>query len=169
MDNNRINATARAVSRWTTRRGAITILAGGVVAVLFRRDDADAAGGCANVRNRCKRDAQCCSGICKGPNGKKTCRDHGVGSCAPTQDGLCMDLDYGRANCNQTVGCSCYTTSGGARFCGQDETAFCPSVGTCKRDPDCGAGAACAVKQTFCKGCPSTANGPTFCILPCLT
>ena len=166
MDDSGFDATARAVSRSTSRRDAIRMLAAGAALGLLGRDAADAVAACVRVGKRCNHAAQCCSGICHGPRGKRSCRAHDVGSCTLDQDDFCTDRDVQRANCNQTAGCSCYTTTGGARFCGQDESAFCPATGTCGRDPDCGAGAACAVKLLACGGCP-TSSGLNLCVRAC--
>jgi hypothetical protein len=166
MDDVQLDAAAIRLAQLVTRRGAITTLAATATAGLLGRESADAAAACVHVGNRCKHAAQCCSGICHGSRGKKSCRSHGAGTCAPNQDDFCTDRDIQRANCNQTPGCSCYTTTGGARFCGQDASAFCPTTGTCARDADCGVDNACAVKLLACGGCP-TSSGINFCIQPC--
>jgi hypothetical protein len=116
--------------------------------------------GCVNVGNFCKRDDQCCSGICTGKKGKKRCRDHDASTCQPTQD-ICYDET---ATCTTTAGLKgeCLITIGGASFCG--------SIGLCTdcaRDADCipkfGPDAACVV---CVKGCgPHTTRG-TSCVVP---
>jgi hypothetical protein len=100
------------------------------------------AFGCVNVGKFCKNNSQCCSGICQGKKGKKTCKAHDTGGC-----------QAGHAPCNAPqVPCTtdggkagfCATTTGNAGYCTTGTGGECTP---CTRDADCreicGAGAAC--------------------------
>jgi hypothetical protein len=97
------------------------------------------AFGCLNVGAACQSEEQCCSGICAGRQGKRTCRAHHVGPCTAEFDG-CRSLAVG---CG--AGGFCFRTTGQASFCG-GQGGRCK---VCARDADCvvdhGPGAACVV------------------------
>lgn len=99
--------------------------------------------GCVDVGLRCENPEQCCSGICTGKKGKKTCQPHGQSTCQAGQH-ICQS---GSQNpCTTIAGDDgvCSTTTGNAPFCGVRGDCF-----TCRRDTDCelffGKGAACAI------------------------
>jgi hypothetical protein len=46
-----------------------------------QRAAAPNAFGCIDVGDLCQNDGQCCSGICDGKKGKRTCRAHDAGTC----------------------------------------------------------------------------------------
>jgi hypothetical protein len=120
--------------------------------------------GCVNVGNVCTSDDQCCSGICEGKQGKKTCQAHDQSTCQAGQniafcggsaDGDCVDS-------SGTPGGDCFTTTGNAGICAQGGGCF-----ICTKDVDCqavfGPGAACAT-------CPTCAeehegNAGTLCVV----
>src|SRR5687768_4676174 len=56
--------------------------------------------GCLDVGNPCQDADQCCSGICDGTKGKRTCRAHDTGTCK--QDGQLVP-------CNNRTNCGCFT------------------------------------------------------------
>jgi hypothetical protein len=97
------------------------------------------AYGCLNIGKVCRASDECCSGICEGKKGKRTCRDHNVGPCKAIFDG-CATLAVG---CG--TGGVCFRTTGNASFCG-GQGGNCM---VCARDADCeathGKGAACVV------------------------
>lgn len=121
------------------------------------------AFGCVDVGTFCHNNDQCCSGICTGTNGKKTCKAHDTRGCQLADDTclqegtvLCPDAaahainpdDAGEAN---KVLPFCFQTTGKAAFCGFLVGDHCVA---CSNDADCvadfGAGAACVVCAGFC-------------------
>ena len=109
--------------------------------------------GCVNVGNVCKRHDQCCSGICRGKKGKKTCRAHDAKTCTSGQADAFCKAGSPIVGCITSTGRSgsCYTTTGNAGFCAWEFTCV-----SCTKDADCGpvcgagsAGAACL----RCEGC----------------
>jgi hypothetical protein len=117
--------------------------------------------GCLNVGAVCKNASQCCSGICRGPKGKKRCRTHDASTCAPQQffctSGAPVACNLGNSSA------VCMRTTGQGAFCGDlsDDKALCRD---CTRDADCreelGPGAACvAFNLGICQSlglCPDT-------------
>lgn len=85
------------------------------------------AGTCRNLKERCKRSSQCCSGLCKGRK-NMTCRAHDTSGCRPTPESCPMSIP-----CTTSLGLEgyCYTTTGNAGFCAH--TGFC---GECTKDTD---------------------------------
>lgn len=132
----------------------------GVSAAAEETIEADNQFGCVRVGRRCRKNRQCCSGICKGRKGKETCRPHNVGTCKRSQNvcGPVMQV----ARCNNSDDCGCFVTTGGASFCGGDRG----ECMVCRDDRDCqargfGQGAACVVCR---EECPDTGTG---CLVPC--
>jgi hypothetical protein len=123
--------------------------------------------GCVNVGNFCKNGGQCCSGICEGKKGKRTCVAHDVGVCEANSD-ICaagQEVRCGIYNAN----CFCVSTTGDAPFCG-DFTSPSLLCRDCSQDADCeeefGLGAACVVYGGACASwCPQT--GGTSCLPAC--
>lgn len=189
MDQNRFAALTRALSSVPSRRHLLRGLAGAgwglgaltlpsfVNAKKRKRKNKKKpkpktakpnAFGCLDVGDACKSAEQCCSGICEGKKGKRTCRAHDAGVCqadsnicASGQPAFC-----GGANPN----CICLLTTGNAGFCGE----FAPGVPgasfcqDCRQDTDCeaefGPGAACVVYSGVCADfCPTG----TACVPPC--
>jgi hypothetical protein len=152
----------------TTRRRAIKLLAGTVLGGALARvrlgPGTAGAAGCRRVGEGCRSAAKCCSGVCRGPKGKKTCRAHGVGTCRPEQD-FCLEED---GFCNGTDECICLTTTGGALFC-----AAAGGICTvCERDRDClelgfPPGSACVRLSGGRCTDSCTETGGTICIAPC--
>lgn len=149
MDADRFDRFASNVGRATTRRGALRLLAGGALGAVLSVLGLAGVGanhtGCRHVGKPCARKAQCCSGVCKGPTGAKTCRAHHVGTCQAGQDWCTQGA---AASCGPP--CLCFVTTGKARFCGRP-TLFCA---TCARDKDCqgvtGTGSACMECAAAC-------------------
>jgi hypothetical protein len=101
--------------------------------------------GCVDVGKFCKNSGQCCSGICKGKKGKKKCKAHDTGDCAPGAN----SCESGGISCG-TNG-FCVQTTGKASFCGEGLGACF----ACTKDVDCeaskGPGAACVLCLTACE------------------
>ena len=162
MDGERFDAMAKALAAGPTRRRFLLGLLGGGLGLLglLGPEDAgahDALRACRKIEDR-KRRRRCI----------RRARQHNLahqpaGTCTATTEDVCQELDYVAANCNNTRGCSCTTTTAGTRFCGEDLSSFCAPGGDCQTDADCGGGGAvCAKKLAACGGCPNN-----FCIGPC--
>lgn len=122
--------------------------------------EADAA--CRQENKECKRDTQCCSGICR----KKRCRRApSQGTCTIRKDTckLTGGIGFG-PKCNGVSSCECITTKAGAAFCRQIGGAACTS---CDSDFDCvaalGANAKCIRGST----CGDPCGIGDFCAVPC--
>ena len=164
MDTTRFDKiTQTFVLKARSRRSLVKLAAGAALAAALGRigREESVAAACRKVGDECRRAGQCCSGVCKGPDGKKTCRAHNVGTCTPDQD-TCKQFD---ATCNGRTDCFCRITTGGASFC----SGLGSKSGACERDADCEArgfpaGSAC-VRRTSTSGCE--AETATFCAPPC--
>jgi hypothetical protein len=123
------------------------------------------AFGCLEVGGACKNADQCCSGICDGKKGKRTCRAHGTGTCQQGIRSIC-DADPTIAVCNSDI-CACVATTAGSNYCANANYLTCAD---CRTDTDCEAlgypsGSACAPYDTGqCAG--QCASGMT-CLIPC--
>jgi hypothetical protein len=167
MDGTRFDDFARLLgraSRRATIRGLLGV-AGGVVAPLLVADRAGANHfGCRHLGDPCKHRSQCCSGRCKGPTGKKTCRAHDKGFCR-TSDDNCKVTDPDTAphfHCDDESDlanrCFCWLTTGKVPFCGGSSECGSP----CREDAECvadfGPGAAC-VDASACNCVNETGGG----------
>jgi hypothetical protein len=116
--------------------------------------------GCVDVGKFCKTSDQCCSGICEGKKGNKTCQAHDKGSCQANQD-TCGGPPF--FPCTTSTGESgvCTITTGKAPYCNTTGGCF-----PCRKDADCvpfcGLQAACVVCETQC----GTTAGFTLCVGP---
>ena len=110
--------------------------------------------GCVDVGDFCQNADQCCSGICEGKKGEKTCQAHNQSTCQAGDDS-CVTFPI---SCTSDTGASgtCDITTGSASYCVVDSACF-----DCARDADCvpfcGPRAACFV----CANCQET--GLTAC------
>jgi hypothetical protein len=125
------------------------------------------AYGCLDVGDPCKSAEGCCSGICTGKKGKRTCRAHGGGTCRQELTGLCSDPPT-LATCNDSETCYCLRTTANSNFCAQLGQALCTD---CQKDADCEAlglppGSACLPTEgALCADqCPETGM---VCLAPC--
>jgi hypothetical protein len=116
--------------------------------------------GCVNVDRSCQNDGQCCSGICRGKQGKKRCRGHDGGDCqAGQREEACGGTEV---FCTSSAGefGICNTTTGNAPYCAVGAGCF-----PCAKDADCqavcGAAAACIVCLDAC-----AEDGGTACVAP---
>ena len=88
MDPSRFDHLAMAVGQRSTRRNALGLLAAFALSGLLSED---AAAACQSSGERCGGGrGSCCSGLCKGPRGKKTCR-------CPQR--VCCQCDSGSVPC----------------------------------------------------------------------
>lgn len=120
------------------------------------------AFGCVDVAGFCNTSGDCCSGICEGPKGKKTCQDHDASTCQAGQtDGFCSGL-VGEVGCVTSTAEDgvCLTTTGNAPYCAISGGCF-----SCARDADCvpfcGSAAACIACPANCADA-----GGTMCAAP---
>lgn len=159
MDDATFDHLARFLGVATSRR--TSLLAALVAAPWWSAPDVAAGPGCKNVGKRCQTKTDCCSNVCRGKKGKKTCRAHDTGGCkAGAIEAFC-----GGANvtCTSSQGFSgfCNTTTGNAGYCSREGTCL-----PCTRDTECqdelGAGAACVTCATCPngRGCASPAPIP---------
>ncbi len=168
MDSRRFDHLTRMlVTESPTRRGALRLLAGGAVGAVLgvlQPAGTDAVHfGCRHVGRRCDRARQCCSGLCQGPRGNKTCRAHDEGTCLLVQDACGPEGDHGNG-CGTGVreelgSCHCLITTGGASYCADGR--YCAP---CQRDKECAR--AYGVPGAACVACPNCPDG-TMCALPC--
>ncbi len=180
MDGPQFDRLALLVTTAQTRRRAVIRLLGGVAAgsvlaplgfggavakkhkhqkkTKIKRNDF----GCVNVDNACKNGGQCCSGICAGKKGKRTCQAHDASTCEAGQtDGFCSGV-VGEVGCvTSTDGNGvCLTTTGNGPYCAISGGCF-----PCKTDADCvqscGPAAACIACPANCAD-----SGGTMCAGP---
>jgi hypothetical protein len=166
MDGDRFDDLARGLSAAPSRRALLKGLAGGALAAALAALGAEGAGaghfGCRHVGKPCARNGQCCSGRCRGPAGRETCRAHHQGGCLASQD-----------QCTAGAGlvcgggpCFCGRTTGGANVCWEPGTGACVA---CTTDRQCdrvlsAVGTACITNADAATcGCPTV----TACVRPC--
>jgi hypothetical protein len=115
--------------------------------------------GCVSVGGFCQNGGQCCSGICQGQKGKRTCREHDAGNCQSDQDSCLDTLIYCTTTTDATGHCT--ITTGGASYCAGATRCF-----DCARDADCvpycGPQAACIA----CADCVAINGEETACVGP---
>jgi hypothetical protein len=157
------------------RRGALRLVAAAALSGLFARaglgERTAEAGVCAKVGKPCRRAEQCCSGICSGKAGKKTCRSHGAGTCNGRHN-ICTTPNPYLVFCNSSALCACIQTTAGSSFCSDLRY---PSFvcADCERDADCVAlgfppGSACApFTAGTCSGVCAEEGTTTVCVRPC--
>jgi hypothetical protein len=116
--------------------------------------------GCLNVNDPCTSASQCCSGICQGPKGARTCRAHDTGGCEPgIEPEVCGEENESICTTNSGDEGYCGTTTGNAGYCAGPGDCY-----PCRTDVECqranngffGPTAAC-LKCTFCSGTGGTA------------
>jgi hypothetical protein len=111
--------------------------------------------GCVDVGKFCKNDGQCCSGICSGKKGKKTCKAHDSAGCQSNEIcGASCGVDCTTSS-GDPEGC-CLATTGAGFYCMASLACF-----PCQRDADC---TALCGPQAACLACPlCTDEGGTAC------
>lgn len=129
------------------------------------------AFGCLEVGDACKIADQCCSGICEGQKGERTCRAHGNGTCNQKEEGICKAVNPALTRCNTTEGnCLCFGTTAGSNFCANPQIGSGSECAVCKKDADCEAlgfppGFACTpVTEGNCFGLCESGK---VCVAPC--
>jgi hypothetical protein len=173
MDADRFDTLARALAAPASRRRVLRGLALAGVAAGPAADAATAkkrrkkvkrnSFGCVDVGRFCRRAGQCCSGICTGKKGKKTCKGHdaGVGCQAGLQELECSGTDTSCMSATGTPGV-CATTTGNAGYC---HSSGLPCT-TCHKDADCQE--LCQLATAACTMCPDCDGGDlqTACVGP---
>lgn len=122
------------------------------------------AFGCVNVRGFCKLANQCCSGICEGEPGKKTCRDHDTGGCPSGNRDIssCAVPSVPILRCTTSTGDpdgECGVTTGNAGYC-----LYSGGCYPCTKDAECQAICGPKAACTRCDDCEET--GGTSCSHP---
>jgi hypothetical protein len=112
--------------------------------------------GCVNVGKDCRRDGQCCSGICEGSAGRKRCRAHDASICRAGQAVSSCDGTNVACTTGANQPGTCATTTGNAGYCAGFVDCF-----SCRIDADCvpacGPRAACIRCAAACGGTGGTA------------
>jgi hypothetical protein len=143
VDTDRFDRLSRAISSLLTRRNLAGVLGLGIVTLPGLTDARKKRKhkkkvkknqfGCVDVGKFCTNGGQCCSGICQGKKGKKTCQGHDQSTC---QAGQSPDICGDGANvpCTSADGLdgTCFTTTGKSAFCLTN--AHCVP---CQKDADC--------------------------------
>jgi hypothetical protein len=123
--------------------------------------------GCLEVGDPCTSEEQCCSGVCDGKKGKKTCKAHDTGDCpGRVLSDTCGDGETISCNTSSGVQGRCETTTGGAPYCAGGGDCF-----TCSKDSDChevcGPRSACILCPVGCGGAAGTqCVGPDRVVCP---
>jgi hypothetical protein len=163
--------TRNLVTSRADRRRIVTGLFGAAFAAIApRRGDRvgaqeAAAKRCLNEGKECKRDTQCCSGLCK--NGE--CRGApGQGRCTIDRD-VCKTGEQNAFACGRDGDqkCACVRRLDGSAFCAGNEDGACFD---CDADADCarefGAGFVCVRAAGKC-ACPQEEGTRTGCVRRC--
>lgn len=185
MDQRRFDGLIRKLTEEPrSRRGSLRLVAGtalgGLLAGAGFGAPAAEAAGCRKVDEPCRQERQCCSGLCRGKRGKKTCRGHGAGTCKQQgQPLICTAPEPVLARCgtDPDSDCACFRTTAGTNYCGEffalsGCTDCSRPCAECERDADCEAlgyppGSACAPTTTG--RCIGLCESGTFCLAPCGT
>jgi hypothetical protein len=168
MDDSRFDTLVRSLSRESSRRGTLRLIAGGALGGLLTVFGASRAKanhfGCHHVGKPCTRSGQCCSGRCRGRKDHKTCRAHDIGICTTSLDACTQGFTAATACGTSTAGdCSCFITTGGAPYCAQGTACF-----PCTKDKPCYEGIVPGSACVVCSGCQGAGNPDgTACAQPC--
>ena len=97
------------------RHAVVRLLAGGTLGVLLGlpglRKEGAAQFGCLQLNKRCRRDDQCCSGRCRGPDSVRRCRTHHAEDCT-VDNGFCRSGGSAPGRCGPNGSCDCNVTTG---------------------------------------------------------
>jgi hypothetical protein len=164
MDDLRFDAFIRSISRDSSRRGTLRLLAGGALAAgggLVRTDPVGANHfGCRHVGKPCGTGRQCCSSRCR--HGR--CRPHNKGICTAGQNFCTQGGAGNECGAGSSGPCLCVVTTGNAPFCAENFT----GCFACTHDAQCenflGKGSACVSGGS---ACACTDPTKTMCALPC--
>ena len=132
MDANRFDELVLALGAAPSRRGMLRMGGTSVLAAVLTALGLPpgAAAACKNDNAKCRKDADCCSGACKGKKRKRKCR------AVPEARGCTIDDPYatpcpGATNASQY----CWVTLGGKPFCGTGVKCFpCTSNEHCVQE-----------------------------------
>jgi hypothetical protein len=128
MDADRFDALTQALAR-TTRRGALGVLAGAALDLLYRETTGATHTGCLHHGSRCKHHIQCCSGKC---SHKHRCKcPRGTTKCGETE--CCRNAD--QQCCTDTCASATLTPEGGS--CPGDASNCCPGMICTPSDNTC--------------------------------
>jgi hypothetical protein len=165
LQRTRFDRWTRTVSPVLSRRGLATALGLAATAIpgpakakkRKKRKIKRNALGCVNVGNRCKNAGQCCSGICKGKKGKKTCKAHDTGGCQAGEDVCAGNV----VECTTSTGDAgaCRRTTGNAGYCAAGGDCF-----PCTKDADCQA--VCGLQAACIPICVGCGPSNTACAAP---
>ena len=132
MDGERFDRFVRTWLRPASRRHALRAAAGGALGGLAAVAGAEVGrAACRNPGNDCRRDEQCCSGICR----RRQCR-RAPGKCT-VEKNVCRTGGDDASFCDAAGAftCACYQKVNGAAFCA---TSFGGDVCfNCDSDEDC--------------------------------
>lgn len=165
MDGSRFDGLVKTLTvRPGSRRGLFRIVATGLLgAGLGGLGFGVRAAACKPKGLPCNAGKPCCSGLCKGPTGRKTCRPAtGQGTCTILKD--TCEVGGQAAFCGPAgAGCSCFIRPNGAAFCANTSSFDCLPCAKCP------AGTVCVkARNGLCVACP-VGTGPTttICVRPC--
>lgn len=160
MDGKRFDELMAMLTRGAgSRRGVLSGLTADLLWTVKLGSGARAAP-CKQDRRPCANGNECCSGLCRGRQGKKTCRPApGQGTCTIKKD--TCEIGGHAAACGE--GCSCFLRPTGAAFC-TDTLAF-----DCLPCRKCPAGTVCVrARNGLCVACPvGTGATQTICVRRC--
>lgn len=187
MEAQRFARLSRVLTSIPSRRDILIGLSGAGVALGLARRPEDAGAkkkrknkkktkkakpnrfGCLEAGDPCKNVDQCCSGICEGKKGRRTCRARNVGTCTPDMPGFCLAPNPVLMSCNNRPGCACFRTTAGSNSCldTSGTTDFCAD---CRKDTDClalgfPAGSACI--PVTAGNCSGNCESGMACFPPC--
>jgi hypothetical protein len=183
MNQQRLPSLTRSLTRIPSRRGVLCGIARAGLALGLSRFPAITeakkkrgktrpkkarpnAFGCLEVGDACRNAGQCCSGICEGKKGKRTCRAHGGGTCRP-QPGFCLDSTNILLFCNNSTTCVCHRTTADSLYCADTSTLTCAE---CRKDADCvalGFSPEAACLPVFEGACAGGCESGMVCANPC--
>lgn len=161
MDTHHFDDVVRSLTAGFSRRTALGLALGGWIGALDVRDTAAKKRkkkkpkfnefGCIDVGKFCKNANQCCSGICQGKKGKKKCKAHDTGDCAP--GAIPFACDGTEVPCTTSAGVpgSCGATTGNAGYCFSNLL-----------DVECTSDTACQAEagpRAACVKCPTMSEG----------
>jgi hypothetical protein len=181
VDHQRIDAIIRSLSHMPSRRALVRGLLGTTLGVGSAKLPAPGEAKkkpkrkkkatcddfvCRRVGQSCISVSQCCSGICEGESGQRTCQAHGTGTCDQDAPGVCAGS---AETCNGRDACACFRTVAGSIFCAETNV-IGDDCADCVTDADCEAlgyvaGSACV---PYTEGaCAGTCPGKRTCKSPC--
>jgi hypothetical protein len=143
MEQNRFPVAPYSLTRLPSRRDVLRgLVAAGLGLVAARLPEPAGASkkrkkprrntfGCVDVGGFCRIPGQCCSGICEGKKGKKTCKAHDTGGCAAGgRPEICGGTNV---SCTSSVyRGACATTTGQAGYCAVNLV-----LSPCQTDVEC--------------------------------